>query len=41
VHLAIAPHGVVIPELLLQQIDTPVGSPRFWWVGLFGAPASP
>jgi hypothetical protein len=38
VHLAIAPHGVVIPELLPDQINVPVGSPPFWWVGLFHAP---
>lgn len=41
VHLAIAPHGVVIPELLPDQINTPVGSPPFWWVGLFAAPGAP
>lgn len=41
VHLAIAPHGVVIPELLPDQINTPVGTPPFWWVGLFSAPAAP
>jgi hypothetical protein len=38
VHLAVAPHGVVIPQLLPDQINTPVGSPPFWWVALFGAP---
>jgi hypothetical protein len=38
VHLAIAPHGVLVPALLPDQINTPVGSPPFWWVGLFGAP---
>jgi len=38
VHLAIAPHGVVVPSLLPDQINTPVGGPPFWWVGLFGAP---
>ena len=41
VHLAIAPHGVVIPQLLPDQINTPVGSPPFWWVGLFTAPGAP
>jgi hypothetical protein len=41
VHLAIAPHGVVIPELLPDQINTPVGSPPYWWVGLFNAPSAP
>lgn len=41
VHLAIAPHGVVIPELLPDQINTPVGSPPYWWVGVFKAPGAP
>lgn len=41
VHLAIAPHGVVIPELLPDQINSPVGSPPYWWVGLFKAPGAP
>jgi hypothetical protein len=35
IHLAVAPHGVLIPELLPQQINTPVGSPPFWWIALF------
>jgi hypothetical protein len=38
VHLAIAPHGVLIPELLPEQINVPVGGPPYWWVGLFHAP---
>lgn len=38
IHLAVAPHGVVVPELLPGQIRTPVGSPAFWWVALFSVP---
>jgi hypothetical protein len=38
IHLAVAPHGVLIPELLPQQINTPVGSPPFWWIALFPTP---
>jgi hypothetical protein len=35
VHLAIAPHGVVLPELLPAMLNTPVGSPPFWWLAIF------
>lgn len=35
IHLAIAPHGVLVPLLLPQQISTPVGSPPFWWLARF------
>ena len=38
IHLAVAPHGVLVPELLPDQINTPVGSPPFWWIALFRAP---
>jgi hypothetical protein len=38
VHLAVAPHGVVIPQLLPDQITKPVGGPPYWWVALFHAP---
>ena len=38
IHAAIAPHGVLVPELLPEQIGTPVGSPPFWWLALFPAP---
>lgn len=38
IHLAVAPHGVLVPELLPEQIGTPVGSPPFWWVALFPTP---
>lgn len=35
VHLAVAPHGALDPELLPQQISTPAGPPSLWWVALF------
>ena len=38
IHVAIAPHGVVIPGLLPGQFNTPIGNPSFWWVSLFLAP---
>lgn len=38
VHLAVAPHGVLVPELLPEQTRTPVGGPPFWWLALFPAP---
>jgi hypothetical protein len=39
VHLAVAPHGEVRPELLPDQISKPIGSPPFWWVAIFTPPA--
>lgn len=39
IHLAVAPHGVLVPALMPQQINTPVGSPPFWWLALLQAPA--
>lgn len=39
IHLAVAPHGVLVPELMPQQINTPVGNPSFWWLALLQAPA--
>ena len=38
IHIAIAPHGVLLPGLLPGQFNTPIGSPPFWWVALFLAP---
>ena len=38
IHLAVAPHGLLIPELMPQQINTPVGNPSFWWLALLHAP---
>jgi hypothetical protein len=35
IHVAVAPHGVLVPELLPDQIRTPVGSPPFWWLAQF------
>ena len=39
VHLAVAPHGEVRPELLPDQISKPIGSPPFWWLAIFAPPA--
>ena len=38
IHLAVAPHGLLVPALMPQQINTPVGSPPFWWLALLKAP---
>lgn len=35
VHLAIAPHGALLPEHMPDQIRTPVGTPAYWWLSLF------
>lgn len=35
VHLAVAPHGKLDPELLPDQITKPIGSPPFWWIAIF------
>jgi hypothetical protein len=35
VHLAIAPHGALAPELLPAQIKTPAGTPADWWLAIF------
>lgn len=38
VHLAIAPHGALDPELLPEALQTPTGpGPDIWWLALFGA----
>jgi hypothetical protein len=39
VHLAVAPHGALAPELLPASISTPVGNPSHWWLAIF-PPAS-
>ena len=39
IHLAVAPHGLLVPELMPQQINTPVGNPSFWWLALLEAPS--
>ena len=35
VHLAVAPHGHLQPDLLPTQITTPIGMPMHWWIALF------
>jgi hypothetical protein len=41
VHVAVAPHGLLLPDLLPAQINTPVGSPPFWWLAIFLTPSAP
>lgn len=38
IHLAVAPHGLLVSELMPQQINTPVGSPPYWWLALLPSP---
>lgn len=35
IHLAVAPHGALAPELLPAQIKTPAGGPADWWLAFF------
>lgn len=35
IHVAVAPHGALAPELLPAQIKTPAGDPSFWWMAIF------
>lgn len=35
IHLAVAPHGGLDPDLLPASISTPVGSPASWWLAIF------
>ncbi len=35
IHLAIAPHGALSPELMPDQIQTPAGGQPIWWVAIF------
>jgi hypothetical protein len=35
IHVAVAPHGALDPELLPAQFKTPVGDPSFWWIALY------
>lgn len=35
IHLAVAPHGALDPDLLPQAIKTPVGNAAFWWLAFF------
>ncbi len=39
VHLAVAPHGALDPELLPDALNTPTGpGPNIWWLALFDPP---
>lgn len=35
VHLAVAPHGALEPDIMPGQIKTPAGTPGHWWVSIF------
>ncbi len=35
VHLAVAPHGAVDPDIMPEQIKTPAGGPSMWWLAIF------
>ena len=35
VHLAIAPHGGLDPDIMPEQIKTPAGGPPMWWIAVF------
>ena len=35
VHIAVAPHGMLQPDLLPTQITTPIGGPPHWWLAIF------
>lgn len=35
IHLAVAPHGALAPELLPEQLTTPAGGPPQWWMAIF------
>lgn len=35
VHVAVAPHGMLQPGAMPNQIKTPIGSTDFWWLALF------
>ena len=35
IHVAVAPHGALDPELLPAQFKTPVGDSSFWWIALY------
>lgn len=39
VHLAVAPHGGLDPDLMPDQIKTPGGGPEHWWFAVFESPA--
>lgn len=35
VHLSVAPHGALQPQVLPEQISRPIGNPGFWWTAIF------
>ncbi len=35
VHLAVAPHGELQPDIMPTQITTPIGNPTHWWTAIF------
>lgn len=35
VHLAVAPHGGLDPDIMPAQIKTPAGGPAMWWFSIF------
>lgn len=35
IHVAVAPHGALAPELLPEQISTPAGNTGLWWLAKF------
>jgi hypothetical protein len=35
IHLAVAPHGMLQPELLPGQMQTPIGGLPLWWLAAF------
>jgi hypothetical protein len=35
VHLAVAPHGAIEPDIMPEQIKTPAGTSAHWWVSIF------
>lgn len=35
VHLAVAPHGALQPDVMPNQIKTPIGTPDHWWLAFF------
>lgn len=35
VHLAVAPHGALQPDVMPNQIKMPIGTPAHWWLAIF------
>ena len=38
VHLAVAPHGGLDPEIMPEQATMPAGTPDMWWTSVFLSP---